>query len=160
MINEKLINKDHFMYELSNWIDIHNAYYFTTIFQEEEYTKEDFDNLIEYMHYLSQDQETKLTYPRTVYFIPEIINSVKKVRDNTIIINDAIKKIEKGGDENLRKVRFLKNYGEFVKDTYRAVVGESDTHYVIMVNIGGMDTDTMELPKPLKGMVYDVVERS
>jgi hypothetical protein len=147
------------MYELSNWIDIHNAYYFTTIFQEEEYTKEDFDNLIEYMYYLSQDQETKLIYPRTVYFIPEIIKSVKRVRDNSIIINDAIEKIEKGG-ENLRKVRFLKNYGEFIKDTYRAIIGESDTHYVILNSASGMIDDISELPKPLRGMVYDVVERS
>lgn len=64
------------------------------------------------------------------------------------------------GGSKMRKIRFLKNYGQFNKDTYRVVVGETDTHYIILVNTGGMDTDTMELPKPFKGVIFEVVERS
>jgi hypothetical protein len=78
------------MYELSNWIEIHETRYFTTIFQEEGYSKEDFNDLIEYMNYLSYDKETKLTYPKTVYYIPELIQSVKRVRDNALFINSII----------------------------------------------------------------------
>jgi hypothetical protein len=91
VINHKTINKEHFMYELSNWIEIHETRYFTTIFQEEGYNKEDFDDLIGYMYYLSKDKETQLTYPKTIYYIPELIKSVKRVKDNTLFINSIIK---------------------------------------------------------------------
>jgi len=86
MINENILTKEKFMYELSNWIEIHETQYFSTIFQE-GYGEEEFNDLIRYLIYLYNDHETKLTYPKTVYYIPEIIKSLKRIADSHLLLN-------------------------------------------------------------------------
>jgi hypothetical protein len=89
MLNENLINNEQFMFELSNWIEIHNTKFFNTIF--DGYCEEEFDDLLRYLTYLSKDRETKQTYPKTIYYIKEIIQSIEKVKNNVLIINNTLK---------------------------------------------------------------------
>ena len=87
MINESIISKEQFMFELSNWIEIHETQYFSTIFQE-GYGEEEFNDLIRYLTYLYNDHETKLTYPKTVYYIPEIIKSIRRIADSQLLLKN------------------------------------------------------------------------
>ncbi len=59
----------------------------------------------------------------------------------------------------MQKIRFLQNYGQFFKNTYRVVLNETDTHYIILAKTDGINEDTMELPKLLKGTIFEVIER-
>jgi len=58
----------------------------------------------------------------------------------------------------IRKVRFLKDFNSFKKDTYRVIMEETALHYRIQVNL---DSDELYwLHKADNGVLFQVVERS
>jgi len=58
----------------------------------------------------------------------------------------------------MRKVRFLKDYKSFKKDTYRVIMEETALHCRIQVNL---DSDELYwLHKADCGVLFQVVERS
>ena len=58
----------------------------------------------------------------------------------------------------MRKVRFLKDFNSFKKDTYRVIMEETALHYRIQVNL---DSDELYwIHKSDNGDIYNVVERS
>jgi len=58
----------------------------------------------------------------------------------------------------IRKVRFLKDFNSFEKDTYRVIMEETALHYHIQVNL---DSDELYwIHKVDNGVLYQVVERS
>ena len=58
----------------------------------------------------------------------------------------------------IRKVRFLKDFNSFKKDTYRVIMEETALHYRIQVNL---DSDELYwIHKSDNGDIYNVVERS
>lgn len=95
MLNEKLVFVEEFMFILSGWAEIYNTKYFSTIFEEENYDQEDFDDLILFLTYLYNDKEIRGIYPKTVYYIPEIIDALLKIQDNQLALNN----IFKGGED-------------------------------------------------------------
>lgn len=59
---------------------------------------------------------------------------------------------------SLQKVRFLKDYDTFKKDSYRVILGEDSEYYHIQENLHGLDQ--FRLAKKENGSLYQVVERS
>ena len=58
----------------------------------------------------------------------------------------------------IRKVRILKDFKSFKKDTYRVIMEETSLHYRIQVNL---DSDELYwIHKSDNGDIYQVVERS
>ena len=58
----------------------------------------------------------------------------------------------------LRKVKFLKDFNSFKKDTYRVIMEETALHYRIQINL---DSDELYwLHKEDCGDLFQVVERS
>ena len=58
----------------------------------------------------------------------------------------------------LRKVKFLKDFNSFKKDTYRVIMEETALHYRIQVNL---DSDELYwIHKSDNGVLFKVVERS
>jgi len=58
----------------------------------------------------------------------------------------------------LQKVRFLKDFNSFKKDTYRVIMEETALHYRIQVNL---DSDELYwIHKSDNGDLFVVVERS
>jgi len=64
----------------------------------------------------------------------------------------------KKGDVKLRKVRFLKDFNSFKKDTYRVIMEETALHYRIQVNLHS--DELYWLHKSDCGVLFVVVERS
>lgn len=60
----------------------------------------------------------------------------------------------------MTKLRFLKDFDNFQKDTYRVILAENELNYIILIDIGGYSTDMFEISKSLNGIIYEVIERS
>lgn len=58
----------------------------------------------------------------------------------------------------MQKVRFLKDFNSFKKDTYRVILGETSDYYRIQFDLHSYDV--FGIHKCLIGDVYQVVERS
>ena len=58
----------------------------------------------------------------------------------------------------MQKVRFLKNFYTFDKDSYRVILAEDHEDYYIQMHLHTLDT--FRLPKRENGVLYQVVERS
>ena len=58
----------------------------------------------------------------------------------------------------MRKVRFLKDFNSFKKDTYRVIMEETALHYRIQVNLHS--DELYWIHKVDNGDIYQVVERS
>jgi len=56
------------------------------------------------------------------------------------------------------KVRFLKDFGSFKKDTYRVILNEDSENYYIQVNLHTLET--LKFPKSKNGVLFQVIERS
>lgn len=58
----------------------------------------------------------------------------------------------------MQKLRFLKNFGYWDKDTYRAILGEDEEHYHVQVDIHNLET--VRFHKSDNDRLFVVVERS
>jgi len=58
----------------------------------------------------------------------------------------------------MRKVRFLKDFNSFKKDTYRVIMEETAFHYRIQVNLHS--DELYWIHKVDNGDIYQVVERN
>jgi len=56
------------------------------------------------------------------------------------------------------KIRFLKDFGSFKKDTYRVILNEDNENYYIQVNLHTLET--LKFPKIKNGVLFQVIERS
>lgn len=90
MINENILHIETTMYEISNWIEIYETKYFSTIFREEGYTQQDYNDLLAHLLYLQSNKYVKETYQKTVYYIPEIVKAIQKIKDNEMVIQSVL----------------------------------------------------------------------
>ena len=58
----------------------------------------------------------------------------------------------------MRKVRFLKDFYTFDKDSFRVILAEDNEYYYIQENLHTLDK--FRLPKRDNGVLFQVVERS
>jgi len=58
----------------------------------------------------------------------------------------------------MQKVRFLQDFGEFKKDTYRVIIGEDETCYHVQFDLHSYDT--MPIHKSKNSISFQVIERS
>jgi len=58
----------------------------------------------------------------------------------------------------MRKVKFLKDFYTFDKDSYRVILAEDNEYYYIQENLHTLDK--FRLPKRDNGVLFQVVERS
>ena len=64
----------------------------------------------------------------------------------------------KKGDVKLRKVKFLKDFFTFDKDSFRVILAEDSEYYYIQENLHTLDK--FRLPKRDNGVLFQIVERS
>jgi len=58
----------------------------------------------------------------------------------------------------MQKVRFLKDFDTFAKDSYRVILGEDDQYYFIQTDLHSLETTHFH--KSHNGISFIVVERS
>lgn len=58
----------------------------------------------------------------------------------------------------MQKLRFLKNFGYWTKDSYYVILGEDKENYHVQINLHTLET--AKLHKSDKGKLFIVVERS
>ena len=58
----------------------------------------------------------------------------------------------------MKKVRFLKDFYTFDKDSFRVILAEDNEYYYIQENLHTLDK--FRLPKRDNGVLFQVVERS
>lgn len=58
----------------------------------------------------------------------------------------------------MQKIRFLKNFGYWDKDSYRVILAEDEEHYYVQFNIHTLET--AKFHKSDNGKLFVVVERS
>jgi len=60
--------------------------------------------------------------------------------------------------DTMQKIRFLKNFGYWSKDTYRVILGEDEEYYHVHVDLKSLET--VKFHKSENGKLFVVVERS